>query len=99
MSLKLSDFETIKELGSGSFGSVKLVRKLDDSQIFAIKTVSLGRLSQKEKDNALNEVRLLASIQIQNVIAYKASFFDQDSNSLCIAMEYADGGDLQVFNS
>lgn len=96
MSLKLSDFETVKDLGSGSFGSVKLVRKKDDSQIFAMKTVSLGRLTQKEKDNALNEVRLLASIQIPNVIAYKASLFDQESNSLCIVMEYADGGDLQV---
>lgn len=97
MSLKLSDFETVKDLGSGSFGSVKLVRKKDDNQIFAMKTVSLGRLSQKEKDNALNEVRLLASIQIPNVIAYKASLFDQESNSLCIVMEYADGGDLQVY--
>jgi serine/threonine protein kinase len=96
MSLKLSDFENVKDLGSGSFGSVKLVRKKDDNQIFAMKTVSLGRLTQKEKDNALNEVRLLASIQIPNVIAYKASLFDQDSNSLCIVMEYADGGDLQV---
>ncbi len=97
MSLKLSDFETVKELGSGSFGSVKLVRKKDDCQVFAMKTVSLGRLTQKEKDNALNEVRLLASIQIPNVIAYKASLFDQDTNSLCIFMEYADGGDLQVY--
>lgn len=41
-------------------------------------------------------MRLLASIQIPNVIAYKASLFDQESNSLCILMEYADGGDLQV---
>lgn len=77
MSLKLANFETVKDLGSGSFGSVKLVRKKDDCQLFALKTVSLGRLSQKEKDNALNEVRLLASIQIHNVIAYKGSLFDQ----------------------
>lgn len=74
------------------------MRKKDDNQIFAMKTVSLGRLTQKEKDNALNEVRLLASIQIPNVIAYKASLFDQETNSLCIVMEYADGGDLQVQN-
>ncbi len=47
MSLKLSDFEAVKDLGSGSFGSVKLVRKKDDSQTFAMKTVSLGRLTQK----------------------------------------------------
>lgn len=96
MTLKLADFETIRDLGAGSFGSVKLVRKRDDGVSLAMKTVSLCRLSQKDKDNALNEVRLLASIDIPNVIAYKASFFDQDTNSLCIVMEYADGGDLQV---
>jgi serine/threonine protein kinase len=47
MSLKLSDFETIKELGSGSFGSVRLVRKRDDNQVWAMKTVSLSKLLQK----------------------------------------------------
>lgn len=61
-----------------------------------MKTVTLNRLTQKEKDNALNEVRLLASIQIPYVIGYKGSLFDSDTNSLCILMEYADGGDLQV---
>lgn len=99
MSLKLSDFETIRELGTGSFGAVRLVRKKDDCQVWALKTVSLSKLVQKEKDNALNEVRLLASIDIPNVIAYKASLFDKESSSLCIFMEYADGGDLQVHHS
>ena len=47
MALKLADFELIKDLGSGSFGSVKLVKKKEDSQIMAMKTVSLGRLTQK----------------------------------------------------
>ena len=77
MSVKLSDFQILKELGSGSFGTVKLVRKKDNDQQFAMKTISLSKLSNKEKDNALNEVRLLASIQIPNVIGYKASFFDK----------------------
>jgi NIMA (never in mitosis gene a)-related kinase len=34
-------------------------------------------LSEKEKENALNEVRILASIQHQNVIAYKEAFIDE----------------------
>jgi hypothetical protein len=54
MALRLTDFESIKDLGSGSFGAVKLVRKKDDSSVLAMKTVSLVRLTQKEKDNALN---------------------------------------------
>jgi NIMA (never in mitosis gene a)-related kinase len=52
------------------------------------------RLTQKEKDCALNEVRLLASINIPYVIAYKGSFFDPQQQTLCVVMEYADGGDL-----
>lgn len=54
MSIKLSDFEVVKDLGSGSFGSVKLVRKRDDNQLMAMKTVSLSKLPNKDKENALN---------------------------------------------
>jgi NIMA (never in mitosis gene a)-related kinase len=42
----------------------------------------------------LNEVRILASIQHPNIIGYKEAFFEDATSSLCIIMEYADGGDL-----
>ena len=29
-----------------------------------------------------------------NVISYKEAFFDESSKTLCIVMEFADGGDL-----
>jgi NIMA (never in mitosis gene a)-related kinase len=29
-----------------------------------------------------------------NVIAYKEAFFEENSSTLCIVMEFADGGDL-----
>ena len=54
----------------------------------------MGKLTEKEKSNALNEVRILASINHPNVISYKESFFEDKSSTLCIVMEYADGGDL-----
>lgn len=54
----------------------------------------MNKLNAKEKENALNEVRILASINHPNVIAYKEAFFDDKSGSLCIVMEFADGGDL-----
>lgn len=56
-------------------------------------------LNEKEKENALNEVRLLASIHCDYVIKYKEAFFDPNSNTLCIVIEFADGGDLQVEHS
>ena len=54
----------------------------------------MGKLSEREKQNALNEVRILASIHHPNIIGYKEAFFEEATQSLCIVMEYADGGDL-----
>ncbi|EGR30738.1 protein kinase domain protein [Ichthyophthirius multifiliis] len=51
-------------------------------------------LSTKEKENALNEVRILASLKNENIISYKHAFFDCKSQSLCIIMEYAQKGDI-----
>jgi len=39
-------------------------------------------------------VRILASIDNPYIISYKDAFIDD--NSLCIVMEYAQGGDLEV---
>jgi len=39
-------------------------------------------LTDKEKQNALNEVRILASIRQPNIIGYKEAFVDEMSNSL-----------------
>lgn len=59
-----------------------------------MKKVKLHKLSSREKENALNEVRILASINHPNVIGYKEAFFEDSTNCLCIVMEYADGGDM-----
>jgi NIMA (never in mitosis gene a)-related kinase 1/4/5 len=52
------------------------------------------KLSAKEKENALNEVRILASINHPNIAGYKEAFFEESSQCLCIVMEYCDNGDL-----
>ena len=54
----------------------------------------MGSLTDKEKQSALNEVRILASIQHPNVIGYKDTFFENMSSTLCIVMEMANNGDL-----
>jgi hypothetical protein len=48
-SLSEKDFEFLKELGSGSFGTVHQVKRLVDNKIFAIKSVQLAQMAQKEK--------------------------------------------------
>jgi len=37
----------------------------------------------------------LASINISYVIGFHGSFFNNETQNLCLVMEYADGGDLE----
>lgn len=60
-----------------------------------MKKVKLSALSRQEKENALNEIRILASVNHKNVIGYKEAFYDEESGQLCIVMEIADSGDLE----
>ena len=90
----MDGFEILEKLGDGAYSVVYKVRRKEDSQIYALKKVSLSNLSQKEKENSLNEVRILASVKSTFVIAYKEAFIDETDQSLCIVMEYADKGDL-----
>ena len=92
----MSDFKIEKVLGRGSFGSVYLVTRKQDQKIYALKTVILEKLSKKEQENSVNEVRILASITHPNVIGYKEAFWNDKESSLNIVMEYADDGDLQT---
>ena len=96
MSTTMSDFKIEKVLGRGSFGSVYLVTRKQDNKIYALKTVILEKLSKKEQENSVNEVRILASVTHPNVIGYKEAFWNDKESSLNIVMEYADDGDLQT---
>ena len=90
----MNDFQIVSKIGEGAYSLVYKVRRLIDGNIYALKKVKLINLSEKERKNALNEVRFLASVKSKFVISYKESFFDEKDNTLCMVMEYADGGDL-----
>ena len=51
-------------------------------------------MKDKERENAVNEIRILASINDEFIIGYKDAFYDEVSSMLCIVMEYASGGDI-----
>ena len=50
-------------------------------------------MKEKEKENALNEVRILASLSDAYIVGYKEAFIED--YVLYVIMEYASGGDLQ----
>ena len=90
----MDGFEILEKLGDGAYSVVYKVRRKEDSKIYALKKVRLQNLSEKEKENSLNEVRILASVKSTFVISYKEAFIDENEKTLCIVMEYADKGDL-----
>ena len=90
----MNGFKILNKIGEGSFSTVLKVQRKKDGIIYALKRVKFAKLSEKEKSNALNEIRILASINNKNIISYKEAFFDENDSSLDIVMEYADHGDL-----
>ena len=91
--MSLKEFQIISKLGEGTYSSVWLAKRISDGEEYAIKKVKLTTLSEKEKQNSLNEVRLLASIDNPFIIGFKEVFFE-DNQTLCIVMEFAAGGDM-----
>ena len=80
----MNDFQIISKLGEGAYSTVFKVKRIIDNQIYALKKVKLMNLSEKEKENSLNEVRILASVKSNFVVSYKEAFFDEKDNTLCI---------------
>ena len=90
----MEGFKILSKIGEGSYSTVLKVQRIEDGNIYALKRVKFYKLSEKEKENALNEIRILASVKNKNVISYKEAFFIEKDSSLGIVMEYADKGDL-----
>jgi NIMA (never in mitosis gene a)-related kinase len=80
--MSLMDFKVLEKLGSGAYSSVYRVERLLDNEIYALKKVNLSGMTPKEQQNALNEVRILASIRHPGVIGYREAFLDENTKSL-----------------
>jgi len=50
------------------------VLRLSNRKIYAMKMVQIKELKEKDRENALNEVRLLASFSNPFIISYKVSY-------------------------
>ena len=64
----MNNFKVLNKLGEGAFATVYKVNRISDGQEYALKKVKMGSLGEKEKLNALNEVRILASLESPHII-------------------------------
>eukprot|EP00755_Sulcionema_specki_P019960 Sspe_Gene.70770::Locus_41812_Transcript_1_1_Confidence_1.000_Length_1695::g.70770::m.70770/K08857/NEK1_4_5; NIMA (never in mitosis gene a)-related kinase 1/4/5 len=89
-------YTKIKNIGKGNMGACFLMRNNDDMRYYVIKQIDLTKMSKKERQQALNEARVLSSLKHPNIINYVDSFLARPSDHLCIVMEYAEGGDISA---
>ncbi|KAI9808674.1 MAG: hypothetical protein M1825_003826 [Sarcosagium campestre] len=91
----LSDYQTLKVIGKGAFGEVRLVSKKDNGRIFALKSLVKAEMYKKDQ---LAHVRAERDILAESESPWVVKLFStfQDNNFLHMLMEFLPGGDLMT---
>ncbi|GAA5893101.1 hypothetical protein JCM5296_003073 [Sporobolomyces johnsonii] len=93
--LGLDDFRTVKVIGKGAFGEVRLVQKVDTGKIYAMKSLKKAEMFKKDQLAHVRAERdVLAESNSPWVVQLYYSF--QDANYLYLLMEFLPGGDLMT---
>ncbi|KAJ2308401.1 Serine/threonine-protein kinase, partial [Coemansia sp. RSA 2702] len=93
--LSVVDFQTVKVIGRGAFGEVRLVQKRDTGKIFAMKIL---RKTEMIKKDQLAHVRAERDVLAESDSAWVVQlyFSFQDTRNLYLIMEFLPGGDLMT---
>ncbi|KAI7844120.1 hypothetical protein COHA_002258 [Chlorella ohadii] len=83
------NYEKVRNLGIGSFGTAVLVRDRRSGELVAVKYIPLTDVDTRVERELLNHRKLSGH---QKVVQFKEAFLT--STHLGIAMEFASGGDL-----
>ncbi|SCU80058.1 LAMI_0B00650g1_1 [Lachancea mirantina] len=93
--LSLDDFQTVKVIGKGAFGEVRLVQKKDTGKIYAMKTLLKSEMYKKDQLAHVKAERdVLVGSDSPWVVSLYYSF--QDAQYLYLIMEFLPGGDLMT---
>ena len=90
-------YEKNKLLGKGTFGEAWLVTSRSSGRYYVMKEMQTGTWDEKEKEQSMNEVNILASCNHVNIIRYVGAYIAHKAHpreKLLIVMEFADAGDL-----
>ena len=88
-------YETVRFLARGAFGDVNLVKSIEDSRLYAIKTIFAER--ESEMKEMLREVRFLRMNRHACIIEVYDGFIISNPKMLYIVMPYCEGGDLDGY--
>ncbi|KAK2953519.1 putative G2-specific protein kinase nimA [Blattamonas nauphoetae] len=88
----MNKYQKVKTVGRGSFGAAILVKHKENGRQYILKEINISQLSKKEKQESINEIKVLSKLRHPNIVSYRESFIEK--GLLCIVMDYADSGDL-----
>ncbi|CAF3587436.1 unnamed protein product [Rotaria sordida] len=91
--VNFDDFETIKIIGRGAFGTVDLVRRKATGQVYAMKTLSKFEMLKRSDSAFFWEERNIMAFSNSDWIV-KLHYAFQDARNLYMIMDYMPGGDL-----
>ena len=90
-------YKIIKLLGEGSYGKAFLCTDKTDNSQCVIKQINIQNMNEKDKQDTLNEAKILEKLDHPNIIKFKEVFIaNKPLKTLNIVTEYADGGDLSL---
>ena len=93
---KLGDFEILQTLGKGGYGLVLKVKSKINNKLYAMKMIDLSLIKDPREINlALNEIRIIQSLDSPHIIKYYKSF--QAEKRLYIIMEFMNNGDIKGY--
>ncbi|KAF2264487.1 serine/threonine-protein kinase cot-1 [Lojkania enalia] len=92
---KPENFSTLKIIGKGAFGEVKLVQRKNDGKIYALKSLVKSEMFKKDQlAHVRSERDILAESDSPWVVKLHTTF--QDTTFLYMLMEFLPGGDLMT---
>lgn len=93
--IKLSDFRTVKVIGKGAFGEVRLVQKVDTGKVYAMKSLQKAEMLKRDQ---LAHVRAERDVLAESTSHWVVQLFYsfQDPLYLYLVMEFLPGGDLMT---
>lgn len=94
MPSKLSDYDILYTIGSGSYGKCLKIRRKSDGKVLVWKEMDYGSMTEPEKQQLVSEVNLLRELKHQYIVRYYDRIIDRNSSRLYLVMEYCSGGDL-----
>ncbi|KAJ8370196.1 hypothetical protein SKAU_G00102240 [Synaphobranchus kaupii] len=93
--LGLDDFESLKVIGRGAFGEVRLVQKKDTGHVYAMKILRKADMLEKEQVGHIRAERDIL-VEADSLWVVKMFYSFQDKMNLYLIMEFLPGGDMMT---